>query len=144
MASDADRTMKGAGVDRIEESCSNAEVLDYRDKADIRALLLGRRVTKVSEDHIRLDDGALVRIYANRGCGGCPSGRYHLCDLNDVDNVITAVDFVQETTENEWGVREKTYRVFVVAEDKRVNLFAVEGSDGSGYYGSGYELLVVR
>jgi len=118
--------------------------LDQDDHKDIRELLLGRKVAKIADDHMELDNGTVVKIVANEGCGGCSSGWYSLDDLNECDNVITAVEFGGEersTGDEDWEV-ENVYRVFVVAEDKRINLYAVSGDDGNGYYGTGYELLV--
>jgi len=113
------------------------------DHDKIRDLLLGHKVAKVADDHLELDDGTVVRVVANEGCGGCASGWYGLTELNDCDNIITAVEFEEGVSddESEWE-RETIYSVFVVAEDKRINLYAVEGDDGNGYYGTGYRLLV--
>ena len=117
---------------------------DANEHTKIRALLLGHRIEKITDDHLKLDDGTIVKIVANQGCGGCSSGWYELSNLNDCDNIITAVEFdidEKSTGDSEWET-ETVYSVFVVAEDKRINLFAVSGDDGNGYYGTGYELLV--
>lgn len=112
------------------------------DTDELRKLLLGRRVKRVAADHMQLDDGTMVRLVPNEGCGGCTNGAYRIKDLNEVDNVITAVDPVVTIETDDLGREERLYEVFVVAEDRRVNLFAVEGSDGNGFYGTGYVLVV--
>ena len=116
--------------------------IDQDGVEELRALLLGHRVEKIADDHLRLDDGTVIRIVPNVGGCACSAGDYELTDLNECDNIITSVEVVNEVdnAEDEWG--DRTYRVFVVAEDKRINLFAVSGSDGNGYYGTGYELFV--
>ena len=68
--------------------------IDYQDLATMRQLLLGHRVEKVASDHIRLDNGYIVKVVPNEGCGGCSAGNYYITELNHVDNVITAVDVV--------------------------------------------------
>ena len=115
---------------------------DEGDEQKIRDLLLGRKVTVVADDHMQLNDGTVIRIVPNEGGCSCGGGDYQLDDLNECDNVITHVEFeIGSTDENDqWS--DTVYRVFVVAEDKRINLYAVSGDDGSGYYGTGYELLV--
>lgn len=120
---------------------SSLTAFDQDDEAGIRDLLLGHSVAKIADDHMELDDGTVVKIVPNEGCGGCTAGWYELTDLNECDNVITRVEFVQDG-EGDGFDYETIYRVFVVAEDKRINLYAVTGDDGNGYYGTGYELLV--
>ena len=115
---------------------------DEDEHTKIRKLLLGRKVGVISDDHMKLDDGTVILIDPNEGCGGCSSGGYYLSDLNSCDNIITAVDFETSERKNEHGEEETVYRVFVVAEDKRINLYAVAGDDGNGYYGTGYVLYV--
>lgn len=117
---------------------------DQNEVDRIRTLLLGHRIAKIADDHLQLDDGTVIKIVANSGCGGCPSGNYDLTELNGCDNVVTAVDFVEGVggnTGDPWG-NVSVYSVFVIAEDRRINLYTVEGDDGNGYYGTGYELLV--
>lgn len=119
--------------------------LNQAQHEEIRKMLLGHRIAKVSDDHIMLDDGTMVRVVANTGGCICGAGDYSLRSLNGVDNVITRVDFETETEKDgsDWGYEgEKVYKVFVVAEDKRFTLLEVAGNDGNGYYGTGYELLI--
>jgi len=113
---------------------------DQDDHKQIRQLLLGHKIERIADDHLRLDDGTVAKVVPNRGeC--CAAGDYQLDDLNGCDNIVTSVEF-EEGVKVEDGSYDTVYRVFVVAEDKRINLFAVSGDDGSGYYGTGYELLV--
>lgn len=111
------------------------------DHEAIRALLLGRKVEKIADDHLRLDDGTVMRIDGNEGCGGCGSGWYDLTDLNEVDNVITAVRFDDHPADDYDG-GEGYYEIYVMAEHKLMRLMRVEGTDGNGYYGTGYRIWV--
>lgn len=123
---------------------SNLRAMQQGDEANIRRLLLGHRIKKIADDHMELDDGTVVKIVPNRGGCSCGAGDYELADLNECDNIITAVELVVGDvgdSADPWNTYT-AYEVFVVAEDKRINLFSVTGDDGNGYYGTGYELLV--
>lgn len=81
-----------------------------------------------------LDNGTVLEVYGNKGCGGCENGWYYLTALNKCDNAITNVEVV----ENEC---ETVFSIFVYADDTRINLLTYEGED-NGYYGVGYYLQV--
>lgn len=147
-----------------------AKTYNYGDRAQIRELLMGRRVVAVemfdslldlrdaldAEDYVwgyaggkmTLDDGRVVYVAPNQGGCACSAGDYFLKSLERVDNIITRVDF--ETVEvpdpdypdTSWA-SNTAYRIFVFADNERINLLSVEGDDGNGYYGTGYELVVV-
>lgn len=132
----------------IEERWASTDGLreiEHDDLGGLQRLLLGYRVAKIADDHLELDDGTVVRVVPNEGRGGCSSGNYHLSDLNEIDNVITAVTITSRNVSpdaEDWDEVSLAYEVFVVAGDKRINLFTVEGDDGNGYYGTGYVILV--
>lgn len=131
--------------------------LNEDDTDKITALLMGRKVTKVDGEHLLLDDGTLVKAIGHDGGCSCPAGCYDLSVLNGVDNIITRVEFDYhpasdydpwdgpneakkcDPDQEDWSGH---YRIFVFAEDQRINLMQVDGSDGNGYYGTGYELVV--
>jgi hypothetical protein len=104
-------------------------------------LLLGHAVSKVAVDHLLLDDGTLLKIVGHEGGCSCNAGCYDLTALNGVENIITSVEFEDDPDEG-WGDGGGTYRIFVFAGDQRINLATFEGSDGNGYYGTGYRVLV--
>lgn len=118
-------------------------------------LLFGRKIVKVEMDTdfpnadnnyaegcLTLDDGTMLLVGGNEGCGGCPSGYYWLTDLATVDNAITNVS-VEEDFSGRYE-DDGVYRIFVVAEDQTQHLVAsFEGSDGNGYYGTGWWLTVI-
>jgi hypothetical protein len=105
---------------------------------EITALLIGHSVTVAGPALLRLDDGTGLEIIPNEGGCACSSGDYELTALNGVENVITRVDF-DTTDTDDFG---KSYKIFVHAGDERINLLSVDGSDGNGYYGTGYEIRV--
>lgn len=111
--------------------------IGYEDEAAIRALLLGRTVTKVADDKLLLDNGTQLTIHSNEGCGGCGNGWYEVTELNDSPNAIMAVDFEEADEEDDVDF----FRIFVLAEDQRIKLLQVKGYD-NGYYGVGYWIEV--
>lgn len=118
--------------------------IDSADTEEIEDLLLGKRVAKADDEHLILDDGTTLRLIGNVGCGGCTSGWYELAHLGEVDNVITRVEFPtkrdSDLVDGEWV--PGYYTIFVFAGDAWINLATFEGDDGSGYYGTGYEIRV--
>lgn len=121
--------------------------LDECDEKEIEKLLIGRKV-KVVDDNgqsatLELDNGLILEVIANEGCGGCSNGWYSIYNLNNVDNAITNVEFEcddLDPKENDWN--DTSYKIFVFCEDTRINLLDVTGSDGNGYYGTGYSITV--
>lgn len=117
--------------------------LDENDEAAITELLMGRKVTKVNEDTLLLDDGTLLRLFGNDGCGGCTNGYYELQALNGCDNIITRVELVNDP-DDDGRSADGTFEIFVYAGEERINLVRFEGSDGNGYYGTGYTIRVAK
>ena len=135
----------------------DVRALDHDDQTEITNLLLGRKVTKVADDHLLLDDGTVIKAIGHEGGCACASGCYDLSALNGVDNIITRVEFDYhpggdhepwdgpneakkcDPAQEDWTGH---YRIFVYADNQRVNLMRFDGTDGNGYYGTGFELLV--
>ena len=120
------------------------EELHYTDEDKIRELLLGRSVTIVGPDRLQLDDGTILEVVPNEGCGGCSNGHFSIDELNDCpNNAIMSVQFDHEVTgPNPWSDNE-TFRVFVYAENMKIKLLEVSGHD-NGWYGVGYWIQVTK
>jgi hypothetical protein len=116
---------------------------DEEDKAGIEQLLMGRKVAKVADDTVVLDNGIRLRFVGHDGGCSCSSGCYDLTELNGVDNVITRVEFVDAPGGDGFALSEGHYSIFVFADNQRINLATFEGTDGNGYYGTGYAVHVV-
>jgi len=113
--------------------------------ADFAAVLVGRTVTKASERRLELDDGTILDVVPNWGCGGCPSGGYEITALNGCDNVITSVRLADDAYPSQtYGGPDDahTYTLFVFADAQQVTLLEVDGDDGNGYYGTGFTVTV--
>jgi hypothetical protein len=130
--------------------------LNEDDADEITSLLMGRRVVKADDEHLLLDDGTVIKAIGHDGGCACSAGCYDLSVLNGVDNIITRVEYDYQPA-GDWpddSPRENPhpddppdkwtgfYRVFVYAENQQINLMQFDGSDGNGYYGTGFELLV--
>ena len=83
---------------------------------------------------LTLENGTVLITQGNEGCGGCSNGWYYLTHLASCDNAIMNVELITE------GYDEK-FSLYVMTEDKRLNVLTYEGSD-NGYYGVGFYITV--
>ena len=117
-------------------------VVDYYEEKRIKDLLLYRKIIKVENDTLYLDNGVELEVCPNEGCGGCYAGWYHLVELNECDNAITDVELCRDYIDSTDTYDDISYKIFVYAENKKIKVLQVDGSDGNGYYGSGYSIVV--
>lgn len=138
-------------------AASDRYKLSHSDKTDLTELLLGHRIEKVEDDLLLLDNGVRVRAIGHSGGCSCSAGDYSLSVLNSVDNIITNVEFdyrpAGDGTYPEFDQgdpdapkhsRTGYYRIFVFAGDERINLMQFNGTDGNGYYGTGFHVWVQK
>lgn len=118
----------------------------YRDRTlceqnetEIEELLLGHKVTADDYDKLILDNGVVLQVTPNIGCYGCESGNYYLQHISSVNNAITNVEFVEEFEDDCYY---EHYKIFVIADGMTTELLDVYGTDGNGYYGTGYTIDV--
>lgn len=116
------------------------------NEKEIEELLLGHKVTVDDYDNLVLDNGVVLQINPNIGCGACESGNYYLEHIASVNNAITNVEFVNdyEDYDDEDFDAEyyQHYKIFVIADGMTTELLDVYGTDGNGYYGTGYKIDV--
>jgi hypothetical protein len=123
---------------------------NQNDVEEISKLLVGRRVEKVSENTLLLDDGTVLEVQGNEGGCSCGGGDYDLTELNSVDNAIMSVEVEEryksdeERGEDDWYGGSQVYTLFVYAENEKLKLAEFEGDDGSGYYGTGFQITVKK
>lgn len=130
----------------------------HEDRAAIEAALVGRRVVATQKARLRsdewspeldggivtLDDGTRLEFIGHDGGCACSAGCYDLVHLGEVDNIITAVHFEDDPDDdNDYSREFGSYSIFVVAGNQRINLATFEGTDGNGYYGTGYYVRIV-
>lgn len=116
---------------------------DPHFEKDVKKLLLFRKIVKAEQltdqiAELTLDNGVQLIVEGNDGCGGCGNGWFYIDELNECDNAITNVETVFETDETS---DEMIFKLFVFAEDKKINVVQYSGYD-NGYYGTGYRLYV--
>lgn len=115
------------------------KTLCEQNEKEIEELLLGHKVTVDDYDNLVLDNGVVLQINPNIGCYGCESGNYYLQHISSVNNAITNVEFVEEFEDDCYY---EHYRIFVIADGMTTELLDVYGTDGNGYYGTGYKIDV--
>ena len=133
---------------------ADVRALTENDQTEIEALLMGRKVIKADDEHLLLDNGTVIKAIGHDGGCSCSAGCYDLSVLNGVDNIITKVEF-DYAPAGDYGTPARSghpddpedkwtgyYRIFVYADNQQINLMQVDGSDGNGYYGTGFGLLV--
>jgi hypothetical protein len=149
------RTIKGSAQDWYGDLEPGVKALNHENQSEIAALLKGHKVVKADDEHLILDNGTVIKAIGHDGGCACSAGCYDLSVLNGVDNVITRVEFDYQPTGDFEDERPAPshlddpkdgwtgfYRVFVFADNQRINLMQFDGSDGNGYYGTGFEILV--
>ena len=112
---------------------------DASFEAEVKSLLLFRKIVEAKQiddqsADLILDNGTVLEIEGNQGCGGCHNGWYYIDALNSCDNAITNVECTCD------GCCEE-YHIYVFVDDQRINCLQVSGYD-NGYYGTGYHLYV--
>lgn len=125
---------------------------------EIAGLLVGHRIVQAemgsfdypnqwgekAEGRLVLDDGTTLYLTGNDGGCACSAGCYPLEKVAAVDNIITSAR-VECSPDNDYGDEgDGTYRIFVIADNTEINVAEFVGSDGNGYYGTGFSLTVVR
>lgn len=125
---------------------------------EIAALLVGRRIVQAEtgafdypdrgwyakpEGRLVLDDGTVLYLAGNDGGCACDAGCYPLSKVASVDNIITSAR-VESSPAGDFDDGEGAYRIFVFADNQEINVAEFLGSDGNGYYGTGFALTVVR
>jgi hypothetical protein len=117
--------------------------LDYTQKTQIEELLLGRTIRVVDDHTVTLDNGTVLELPDTDGGCACNAGCYDLVTLQGIDNIITKVEFVDDPAgDDDHPDKQGIYQIFVYAQNEKVNLATWKGSDGNGYYGTGYLIRV--
>jgi hypothetical protein len=115
-------------------------LIGYYEADKIKSALLGRKIVKAENNVLTLDTGTELFVYPNKGGCSCSAGDYYLDNINKFDNIITNVEVkVIDLDEYE---EDKFYQLFVYSGGISTSVADISGSDGNGYYGTGFSLLV--
>lgn len=117
------------------------EKIYHDDQDSINELFVGRKVVYARDEVLELDDGTTIRVIPNEGCGGCESGWFYLKKISESNNAITSAEIEHVYGEDDYT---EVYKIVVYAEGVGEDLVVVEGSEGNGYYGTGFSLKVTR
>lgn len=98
---------------------------------------------KNAEGRLVLDDGTELYLVGNDGGCACNAGCYPLEEVATADNIITSAH-VNADPDGDDHQGAGVYQIFVFADAKPINVAEFRGSDGNGYYGTGFSLTVVR
>jgi hypothetical protein len=134
--------------------------LDYTNQKGLEEVLMGRRIVEAemgdfdypgrgwrdeADGRLVLDDGSVLYLIGHDGGCACSAGCYPLSAVAKVDNIITRVEIEADPGGDGYeGGYEGTYRIFVFADNEKLNVAEFAGTDGNGYYGTGFEIVVVR
>lgn len=139
--------------------------MEYRqtDQDAFAALLIGRRIVKAemgsfdyegreemwerkAEGVLVLDDGTHLYLTGNDGGCSCSAGCYPLKRVATVDNVITGARVESKPTTDEdyydENAAEGVYRIWVFVDNVEIPVAEFVGTDGNGYYGTGFSVYV--
>jgi hypothetical protein len=97
-----------------------------------------------AEGLLVLDDDTVLYLTGNDGGCSCGAGDYPLTEVATVDNIITSAHVNAAPTGDEYDAGDGVYQIFVFADAKAINVAEFRGSDGNGYYGTGFSLTVVK
>ena len=104
--------------------------------------LIGQRITEITTEKIVLDNGTVLTIELNQGCGGCCAGWAEMEIVPNNPNIKAAVMNVEyKDTDNEYS---DSFKIFIyMANNTSVTMEGNNGND-NGYYGSGFWVSVTR
>lgn len=113
--------------------------INENETSKITQVLFGRKIVAVDiqTGKLTLDNGTVLEIIPNVGCGGCENGNYELEQLSVFNNRIMRAEVVVDERDC-----DDTFELFVFSEDKSMSVVAVTGTD-NGYYGRGFTIHVI-
>lgn len=108
--------------------------------SDLAPLLVGKGIESIDthQDTVRLTDGTVLAFDSSRDC--CAWFSAYLKEGNLTENVITAVREVDSGNKDE----DYLFTIAVFAVNQEVMSVEVSGDEGTGYYGSSFDLRVYK
>ena len=110
--------------------------------------LIGKSIIKVEKKIVddgygyvlTCQDGSIIEIAQNEGCGGCSNAWSYFEDLEKLQNnhnIITNVEC--EYGKTEWDCDE--FKLFIFYQDDKLTISGTDGY-GNGYYGGGFYVTI--
>ena len=75
--------------------CQDAEFNEYVKKQLLFHKVVSVKAFNDQNAELVLDNGTILEVRGNEGCGGCENGWYYLTTINKCDNAITNVEVVE-------------------------------------------------
>lgn len=101
-----------------------------------------KRITKITDEKIVLDNGTVLLIEPNEGCGGC-SAVWAEMDIDPYNPNIEAAVMNVEYKDTD-DIRSDSFKIFIyMADNTSITMQGNNGND-NGYYGSGFWVTVTR
>lgn len=118
----------------------DAELYSVVHASDLAPLLVGKSIESIDthQDTVRLTDGTILSFVRGGDC--CAWFSAHLKEGNLTENVITAVHEVYSDSTDE----DYLFTIAVYAVNQEVMSVEVTGDEGTGYYGSSFDLWVYK
>ena len=119
------------------------ESIKHYNISELKEVFVGRKVTDTDKTAgvLTLDNGVKVRVIPNEGADCCDSGHYFLENLESFEHVIMNVRVKDKEIKNKKRFDLYVYAAKVKAHQK---VITVSGSDGNGYYGTGFSIEVME
>lgn len=132
-------------------SVEKTTIEHYAPSSDFARVLQGRYVVEIDDefDTITLDDGTVLQVEGNEGCGWCRSGWYDLINVykqgNSKARIMSAhvACDIDEENNDEGAVDPHVYTLFVMVDGNPefLPLATIRGDDGAGGYGTGFRIF---
>lgn len=132
-------------------SVERTTIEHHAPSSDFARVLQGRYVVEIDDefDTITLDDGTVLQVEGNEGCGWCRSGWYDLINVykqgNSKARIMSAhvACDIDEENDDEGAVDPRVYTLFVMVDGSPefLPLATVRGDDGAGGYGTGFRIF---
>ena len=116
--------------------------------------LIGKSISKVESKKVKdeyddlidgyvltCNDGTIIEVATNEGCGGCSNGWSNFDDLKKLEennNIITNIKV--EYSKDGW--EDDEFKMFVYYEDGQINELNGDDGYGNGYYGGGFYVTI--
>lgn len=142
-------------VDLLQGDCLETVKNEHCDGRDFK-FLIGKSIIKVEEKKVEsgycnyvltCDDGTLIEVTTNEGCGGCDNGWSSFEDLKKLeenDNIITNIKTEYPKDKWEEDAERDGFEMFVYYADGTINKLEGDDGYGNGYYGGGFYVTVVK
>lgn len=118
--------------------------------------LVGKSIKKVENERVKdeygyfvdgyvltCNDGTIIEVATNEGCGGCGNGWSSFNDLKKLEKNNNAITNIEcKYTQNGW--EDDEFTMFVYYEDGTINELIGDDGYGNGYYGGGFYVTITK